>query len=301
MPESGLNCRPRTRLSRRSRKRSSRLRRYASKFPHKWIEGQNGLDPVRSRLRWPLECGAVPMAEICSSLVGTLGEFEQRGCGIVRGADGVVRQQEFTQLRVVESLRGTDFALAKTRRLGRRISVKHRRLEFAASGPPSQAAHFVRVCLAGHSVRAGAFGRAASREARGREIEAAPEKMYGAGLADESRAKLFEDGVNGCEDSPEAIGILRIVRVMRGIAIEANRIGNLHGHGPHFGFDSEDREIVHELFVKAGHASGNQIHYFCLTAAGRDPEHMIDEIEFHLEDSERVGNWRGGQAARADV
>src|SRR6185437_5514725 len=136
------------------------------------------------------------MGEICSSLVGALGEFEQRGRGIVRDSNGVVRQQEFTQLRVVESLRGTDFALEKTRRLRRRISVKHRRDEFAASWPPSHAAHFVRVCLAGHRVRAGALGRATSREARGREIEAAPEKMYGAGLADESRAKLFEDGVN---------------------------------------------------------------------------------------------------------
>src|SRR5579862_8825973 len=125
--------------------------------------------------------------------------------------------------------------------------------------------------------------------------------MYGAGLTDELRAEFFVDRVNCCEDSPETMGILRIVRVVRRIAVETNWIWNFDGHGPDFLSDSKAREKVHELFVEAGDTAGNESHLFRFAAARRDGEHVIDEIKFDLEDSERVGNRRSVEAARADV
>src|SRR5207244_10806449 len=61
-----------------------------------------------------------------------------------------------------------------------------------AAGPEPVADHFVRVRLARDRVGAGPLRRAAAGKARDREIEAAPEKMHGAALADELAARSEE-------------------------------------------------------------------------------------------------------------
>src|ERR1700686_4489749 len=97
--------------------------------------------------------------------------------------------------------------------------------------------------------------RASAREPRHRQVEAAPEKMYGAALTDKARAECLEHAIGLQEHPPEALRIFGIIRGMHPILAEADRVrqlvGNLidvHLHA-NIGERSHDRrmEIRHRL------------------------------------------------------
>src|SRR5207237_1401900 len=80
--------------------------------------------------------------------------------------------------------------------------------------------------------------------------EAAPEEMYGAGLADETRAELLKDAVHGDKDLPELARIFRMVRGMNAILVKGNRVRDFHGHSPNLDVDSGRTKHPQKVLVK---------------------------------------------------
>src|SRR5439155_20928508 len=104
---------------------------------------------------------------------------------------------------------------AETGRLRVRVGVIDRHRDRAPSRPESAAAHLVRVGLARDPVgevrdTAGVARRRTPREACHGEVEAAPEEMDGAALADETGTERLQHAVRLYEHAPEALGVLRV-------------------------------------------------------------------------------------------
>ena len=70
------------------------------------------------------------------------------------------------------------------------------------------------------AIGAGLCGRAAAGEARQREIEASPEEMDGAALADEEGAEIVEDIATGRENAPEFVDGFAVVGGVSSILVE---------------------------------------------------------------------------------
>src|SRR5208283_3491229 len=112
---------------------------------------------------------------------------------------------------MIEGGVGPDWVFRKAGGLGRCVRVKRWALYVASTGPESGAADFVRIGFARDGVDAGTLGSATSGEARHRMIEAAPEEMRRAGLADEACSELLQYLVHPRQDAPEAICSLGVV------------------------------------------------------------------------------------------
>src|SRR5687767_1818360 len=91
---------------------------------------------------------------------------------------------------------------------------------------------------------------APTRKSRDGEVRPAPEKVHGTALADESRAKFFEDSVRLHEDAPETVRVFRVVRSMTFILIERGGVGDLVGLGPDAHAKVELLHLRHEPGVK---------------------------------------------------
>src|SRR5215831_11777050 len=106
-----------------------------------------------------------------------------------------------------------------------RVRIKGRVLYARAASPESRTTDLVRVGLAHHRRRhpgnaARERRRSPPRETRHGQIEAAPEKMHGARLADESCAKALEHAVGAAQCAEEPLGLLRIVSSVSEIGAE---------------------------------------------------------------------------------
>src|SRR5271169_6848985 len=112
---------------------------------------------------------------------------------------------------MIEGLRGTNRTLRKACRFRRGIRVKRGTFDVAATRPKSRAEHFVRIRFPRDRVRPGPFRRPPSREARGRQIKAPPEKMHWAGFSNEPCTKFFEHCSAAHKNAPEAIDVFGIV------------------------------------------------------------------------------------------
>jgi hypothetical protein len=125
--------------------------------------------------------------------------------------------------------------------------------------------------------------------------------MHGAGLADEARTEFLADRVHGHEKPPEAIRVFGIIGPMLRILVEPDWIRNLDRHGPDLRRNLQRRESRHELAVEIGDASWRELNGSRLTAAGDDPEYVIDEIELDLENPQAARDRRSRKAAGAHV
>src|SRR5262245_23338166 len=65
---------------------------------------------------------------------------------------------------------------------------------------------------------------------RHRQIEAAPEEMHGTAFATKMRAELLEHAIALHQNAPEPISVLRVIRAMRFVLIEWDRVLNLVRH-----------------------------------------------------------------------
>src|SRR4029077_2162054 len=99
-----------------------------------------------------------------------------------------------------------------------------------AAGPEAVADHLVRVRLTRDRIGAGTLRRAVSGEARHRDVEAAPEEMYGAALADELAPEPLEHRFDRDENAEERLHRLRVVGAMHLVLVEANRVRHFHRH-----------------------------------------------------------------------
>src|SRR5881396_495381 len=122
--------------------------------------------------------------------------------------------------------------VSQTGRLGCGVRVERRLLHVSAAGPKAGADHLMGIRLAGDPVCSGSLGGATPREARHREVEAAPEEVHRTAFPEKRCAKLPEHVIRLHEDAPESIGILRIVRSMLLVVREANRVLHLDRYRP---------------------------------------------------------------------
>src|ERR1700761_9295324 len=142
-----------------------------------------------------LKVSSLPTGEVGGSLVGTLQEGQERRVRIRTGANGLVWQQEFSELGVER--RGRWFDLGKVEAIRCRISI-------AVEGgmidawPKAGTRNFAAICFPSHGVghvrhAARMRRRIASREAGHRQVEAAPKQMDRTAFAAEARTKQQKD------------------------------------------------------------------------------------------------------------
>src|SRR4051812_19256156 len=117
-------------------------------------------------------------------------------------------------------------------------------------------------------------------KARDREVKAPPEEVDGTALAQEARAKALQDALGLRERTPEAVGLLQIVRLVRLVLLEGNRVGNLDGRRPNLHVvESKNMHVKHKLFVKVCDRSWLKVEHDRVAEAGRDAELVGYEVK----------------------
>src|SRR5262249_9586250 len=109
------------------------------------------------------------------------------------------------------------------------IGIERRIVDRPTAGPEAGAAYLVRIGLAGDRVRqmrdaARMARRGSTREAGHREIEASPEEMHRARLAEKAGAELLEDAIDIDKDLEEAPDRIAIVGGMDLVLGEFERV-----------------------------------------------------------------------------
>src|SRR5262245_56671077 len=181
--------------------------------------------------RRTLERRAIPTGECGRAIVGAVDEGLNGGLRIRSRAHGVVRQDELAHLAMVIRGRRLDGCVLHSCGLRYRIRVERGFEDGSAPRPEAMTDDFVRIRVA-HEARALTRWCQASRESRHGEIEASPEEMHRARLADELRAPLGDDGRTAGKDLPASVRRFGVVGVMDRVVLEPDRIRDLHGHGP---------------------------------------------------------------------
>src|SRR5207253_5636157 len=103
-------------------------------------------------------------------------------------------------------------------------------------GPETAAADLVRVSFARDGVgyvRSAWMGRrGAAGKAGDRHIEAAPEKMHGARLAEKARAELLEHPIHIDEHAPELLRLAPIISRVGAVLLKRDGVGELDRDRP---------------------------------------------------------------------
>ena len=121
--------------------------------------------------------------------------------------------------------------------------------------------------------------------------------MDGTAFANESRPERLEDSIGLHEDSPEPIGVFRIVCVVRLVLVEAHGIDDLIGSWMDGDRDVESAQLLHETRVEHSHRLRLQGERAAATVARLDHQPMIDEVEIDLEDAGTVRDRRRREPA----
>src|SRR6185437_8090573 len=95
--------------------------------------------------------------------------------------------------------------------------------------------------------------RAAAGEAGDAMVEAAPEEMHRARLADEAAAELLQYRIDRAQHAPEPLDRLALVGRMRRVLVERDRIGDLLRQGPDVDLKAQRVERRQGLGIKSRH------------------------------------------------
>src|SRR5262245_32304460 len=160
--------------------------------------------------------GAVPFAQIGGRLICALQKSHQRLIRLFCPSYDFVRQNELFHHWVVVSLVGLRAPAGEPIRLWVSVGIEDRYGRGVAARPEPGAADFVRVGFADDKIRgvrhALMFGRASPGKSRHCQIEAPPEKMNRAALADEPRPEPLHHAVSLRQREPEEMRMLAVVR-----------------------------------------------------------------------------------------
>ena len=241
-----------------------------------------------------------------AALVGGLEELPECLVGRGGGAHGLVGQDELAEIRVPDGPGGTDLLLGEAIGRGVRVGVEDGRGGDGAAGPEARAGDLLGVGLPGDPIRqvgdpARVRGGRPSGEAGHREVEAAPEEMNGAVLADEPRPEALEDAVHLEQDPPESLRGRRVVGGVRPVLGEGNRVLDLVGPTVDRHREPQPLQGGHERAVEVRGRLGLEGHHPGLVVTGGDEELVLQEVEVDLEGAIPVGDGRGGQPTRGDV
>jgi hypothetical protein len=126
--------------------------------------------------------------------------------------------------------------------------------------------------------------RAPPGEARHRQIEAAPEEMHRARLAEKAAAEQLEHPVGLHQRAPEAVRGLGVVRLMRFVQGEADRVRHLVGPVVDPDRNADSVQEAHDPAVERRDALRLQRQRRRIPAAGAHQKAVRDEVELDLED-----------------
>src|SRR5882724_13533701 len=147
----------------------------------------------------------------------------------------------------------------------------------------------------------GMLRRGPAGKTRDGKIWRAPEKMDRTAFPAEARSKFFEDAVGLDQNTPESIGIFRVVRAMLLVAIERNRIRNLVRQYVDLDGEIELVQRGHDRLVEIRHAARFQFDRLPRAVAFQNPKLVIDEIKADLKRVSSVRNRRSRQTAGSNI
>src|SRR5208282_4852188 len=139
------------------------------------------------------------------------------------------------------------------------------------------------------------------RKARDRKVEAPPEEMDGARLAEEGGTEMCENFVHREEYAQEATSVIAIVSSVLIVLIEGNGISDLarRGRDPHV--QPEFGHCGKQLGIELGDRRRPEQELAEIPVARSYPQHMVNKIEVDLKCAFVIGNWRGREATRRHV
>ena len=143
--------------------------------------------------------------------------------------------------------------------------------------------------------------RAPARKTGRREIEAAPEKMYRACLAEEAGAELLEHPVDIDQDLQEAPHRVWIVGRMLAVLRKPDRVRQFIGHLVDGDVNAKLGQISHHGGIEARDRLSGESKLPRCAIARRNPQGMVDEVEIDLKGPVAIGDRRGRQPARGDI
>src|SRR3979411_631119 len=144
---------------------------------------------------------------------------------------------------------------------------------------------------------AGMPRRAPARKARHREIEAAPEEMHRARLAEEGGAELLEHPIGIDQYLKETPHSVRVVGGMLVVLRKPDRLGQFVGHLVDGDMNAKLRERCHDRCVETRDRLSGESKLPRCAVAGRNPQKMIDEVELDLKCPDAVWDRGGSQHA----
>src|SRR5713226_2195461 len=136
---------------------------------------------------------------------------------------------------------------------------------------------------------AGMARRAPAGKACDCKIEAAPEEMHRACLAEEAGAELLEDPVGIHENLQKAPHRGRIVGCMFPVLRKPDRFRQFVGRLVDSDVNAEVCKVSHDSGVEARYRLSGQCQLPPYAVAGGDPQDMIDEVEIDLEGPRPIG------------
>src|SRR5262249_1018539 len=114
--------------------------------------------------------------------------------------------------------------------------------------------------------------------------------MDWARFANKARGEGLEDVVSGNEDPPKLLYSGRVIRSMRVVLIEGNRIDDLHRHLPDCDLDSKLFQHCHELCVEIRNCPRREGRLLTLPVAALQPQLVFDEVKFSFKRPLPIGN-----------
>src|SRR6266568_2324639 len=249
----------------------------------------------------PFQCLAIPLRKSGSGFVGALKKLQQRQLRRGSAAHIVIKQEEFSQILTVESLLRTNRGGRQSRWFWSGIGIESRGRETVIARPEPTTDHFMRVGFPRHAIGPWTLWRAPSRKKGECQVEAAPEKMDGAALADKSGPECFKDFVRLRQDAPEAVSIFCIIRGMHKIFITADGICHFTWQRVDDHIDIEGAQSFHKLAVKIRDRAWYQWHDLCSALAGLNEEVVIDEVKIDFKGAASIGNGRRCQPTCREI
>ena len=141
---------------------------------------------------------------------------------------------------------------------------------------------------------AGMQRRGPARKACHGEIEAAPEKMYRAALADKGGPEGFEYAVGLKQNPPMALGEIGLVGGMQAVLVEGDGVCYLIGPFVDADGDAELPQGLHQFGIELGDGARRKREFLARSVVGIDAQHVPQKVEFELETSLSIRDRRRG-------
>src|SRR5947207_2474676 len=131
------------------------------------------------------------------------------------------------------------------------------------------------------------LGRRTTGESGDSEVESAPKEMYRAAFSNEPCAIFFENVIRLRQYACKCLCVMPIVDSVHVVALEWDRMLDLHGRRPNLGLDSQRFQRGHDLAIHLRNRNGSKrkldpASTFLREREGLDHDRMRDEIKMYF-------------------